>query len=379
MPVTAKTDDGRSQSVPHAHAGNRGGTAEPRALNLFEGIRFVLIEDEAFFVYAKMTRYFITGGLGFLGQYIVKAIHDHDPGAELRVLVRTQRKTFLGIEALERVRWVRGDLLQPETYADSLRGVDVVVHNAAKVSFRKAEAEAIIRSNVNGTRLLAEAARAADCPNLVFVSSISSVGFNPNGLTDETMYPDLETKRRTDAYGYSKLVSETELKRMTNDMRVVILNPSVILGPGSDRIDMAIRAVKLLPVMPMLQYVNSFVDVRDAARAVLLALTRGGNGERYIVTAWNEDMVEFTRTVLRLADKKTRILPLTGRGVKLMDAFLWALDAVKLNPGIRRLTEINVDKACSSEKIRREMGWEPTLTLEQSIKDTFSVRERLEN
>jgi nucleoside-diphosphate-sugar epimerase len=166
---------------------------------------------------------------------------------------------------------------------------------------------------------------------------------------------------------------------MTNDMRVVILNPSVILGPGSDRIDMAIRAVKLLPVMPMLQYVNSFVDVRDAARAVLLALTRGGNGERYIVTAWNEDMVEFTRTVLRLADKKTRILPLTGRGVKLMDAFLWALDAVKLNPGIRRLTEINVDKACSSEKIRREMGWEPTLTLEQSIKDTFSVRERLEN
>jgi nucleoside-diphosphate-sugar epimerase len=320
-----------------------------------------------------MTTYFITGGLGFLGQYIVKAIHDHDPGAELRVLVRTQRKTFLGIESLDRMQWVRGDLLQPETYAKSLRGVDVVVHNAAMVSFRKSEAEAVVRSNVNGTRNLAEAARAADCPNFVFVSSISSVGFNPHGLTDETMYPDLETKRRTDAYGYSKLVSEAELKGMTGDMRVVILNPSVILGPGSDRVEMAMRAAKILPVIPMLQYVNSFVDVRDAAQAVVLALTRGGNGERYIVTAWNEGMVEFTRTVLRLAGRKAWVVPLSGRGVKVMDVFLWALDLVKLNPGIRRLSEVNVDKACSSEKIRREMGWEPTLTLEQSIRDSFPV------
>lgn len=320
-----------------------------------------------------MTTYFITGGLGFLGQYIVKAIHDHDPGAELRVLVRTQRKTFLGIESLERVRWVHGDLLQPGTYADSLRGADVVVHNAAMVSFRKSEAEAVVRSNVTGTRNLAEAARAADCPNFVFVSSISSVGFNPNGLTDETMYPDLETKRRTDAYGYSKLVSEAELRGMTGDMRVVILNPSVILGPGSDRVDMAMRAAKILPVIPMLGYVNSFVDVRDVARAVVLALTRGGNGERYIVTAWNEGMVEFTRTVLRLAGRRAWVVPLAGQGVKVMDLFLWALDLVKLNPGIRRLSEVNVDKACSSEKIRREMGWEPSISLEQSIRDSFSV------
>lgn len=318
-----------------------------------------------------MTRYFITGGLGFLGQYIVKAIHEHEPEAELSVLVRTQRETHLGIESLDRIQWVHGDLLQPETYADSLSGVDVVVHNAAMVSFRKSEAEAIIRSNVNGTRSLVEAARAADCPNFVFVSSISSIGFNPDGLTDETIYPDLETKRRTDAYGYSKLVTETELKEQTNEMRVVILNPSVVLGPGSDRVDMAMRAARVLPVIPMLGYVNSFVDVRDVAQAVVLALSRGRNGERYIVTAWNEGMVEFTRTVLLLAGSRAWVVPLSGRGVKIMDVFLWALDRVKLNPGIRRLSEVNVDKVCSSEKIRREMDWEPSISMEQSIRDSF--------
>ena len=318
-----------------------------------------------------MTTYFITGGLGFLGQYIVKAIHDHEPGAELRVLVRTQRKTFLGIEKLHRVQWVHGELLRPETYAESLHGLDVVIHNAAMVSFRKSEAEAIIRSNVNGTRNLLEAARAAGCPNFIFISSISAVGLNPGGLIDETFYPDLDDKRRTDAYGYSKLVSEAELKQIKDGMRVVILNPSVILGPGSERVDMVMRAVKFLPVIPMLQYVNSFVDVRDVAQAVVLALTEGRSGERYIVTAWNEGMVEFTRSVLQLGSRKARIIPLSGLSMKVMDAFLWLLDVLKFNPGIRRLSEMNVDKACSSEKIRREMGWEPTLTLEQSIKDSL--------
>ena len=319
-----------------------------------------------------MTTYFITGGFGFLGQYIVKAIRDHEPEAELRVLVRTERKTFLGIESLERVRWVRGDLHQPETYAEHLRGVDAVVHSAAVVSFRKSEAETIIESNVIGTRELAKAARAAGCPNFIFVSSISAVGWNPPRLTDETMIPDLETKRQTDAYGYSKLVSENELKQMTDAMRVVILNPSVILGPGSERVNMVMRAVRLMPVIPMLEYVNSFVDVRDVANAVVLALTKGRSGERYIVTAWNVGMLEFTRTLLRLARKKAWLVPLRGASVNLMDGFLRLLDVVKLNPGIRRLSEMNVDKACSSQKIRTEMDWEPSMTMEQSIKDSVN-------
>ena len=91
-------------------------------------------------------------------------------------MVRTQRKTFLGIESLPGVRWVRGDLLRPETYAEHLRGVDAVIHNAAMVSFRKSDADAIIRANVDGTHNLIQAARAAGCPNFIFISSISALG-----------------------------------------------------------------------------------------------------------------------------------------------------------------------------------------------------------
>ena len=309
-----------------------------------------------------MSIYFITGGFGFLGQYIVKALHEHDPDAELRVLGRTQRTTLLGVENLERVRWIQGSLSQPETYAHELEGVDAVIHNAALVSFRKSDAEKIMKANVTGTRALSQAALKAGCKNFIFISSISAVGFNPDGITDEAMLPDMEYKRENDMYGFSKRTSEVELQELTDRMRIVTLNPSVILGPGSERIEAVFGMARFLPVLPMLSYINSFVDVRDVAQSVILALTKGHSGERYIITAHNAEMLEFVRTALKAAGKNPPIFPVSGSGVRLLDAILWVMDLLKLNPGIRRPSDMVVDKALSYEKIRREMGWEPSFS-----------------
>ena len=317
-----------------------------------------------------MTIYFITGGFGFLGQYIVKAIHEHNPEAELRVLGRTRRRTLLGVEDLENVRWVQGDLTEPETFETELQDVDTVIHNAALVSFRRSDADAIFQSNVVGTRNLAQAALDAGCKNFIFISSISAIGFNQDGITDESHLPDMEYKREHDMYGYSKRTSEIELLELADKMRIITLNPSVVLGPGSDRIEAVYRMARYLPILPMLSYVNSFVDVRDVARAVVLALTEGRSGERYIVTAHNMDMKTFAREALKAAGKKPLLIPVSGAGVRLLDAVLWIMDLLKLNPGIRRPSEMVVDKVLSWEKIRREMGWEPQFTLEQSIADS---------
>lgn len=318
----------------------------------------------------KMMIYFITGGFGFLGQYIVQALHAHDPDAELRVLGRTQRRTLLGVENLENVRWIQGDLSEPESFRAELEGVDEIIHNAALVSFRKSDADAIYQANVIGTRNLAQAALDMGCKNFIFISSISAIVFNPDGITDEHMLPDLEYKREHDMYGYSKRISEIELMKLTDKMRVIMLNPSVVLGPGSDRIEAVFRMARYLPVLPMLSYINSFVDVRDVAQAVVLALTKGRNGERYIVTAHNVDMLTFTRATLNAAGKNPILFPVSGPGVRALDAILWIMDLLRLNPGIRRPSEMAVDKALSWEKIQREMGWEPQYALEQSIADS---------
>ena len=317
-----------------------------------------------------MSTYFITGGYGFLGQYIVQAVHDYDAAGELRVLIRSQRKTRLNLENLDRITWTRGELTKPETFADQLKGVDTVIHSAAMVSFKPADRQKVFDANVVGTRSIAQAARAAGCKNFVFVSSFSAVEFRPPLVTDESFVPDLAYKERHDIYGYTKRLSELELMEMAGDMRVVILNPTVILGPGSERVDAAMNALRKTPIVPMMDYINAFVDVRDVARAIALAITKGRSGERYLVSAHNARMVEFTRAIVKYMGQRKTVFTLSPAGVQIADGLVALLDLAGLNPGVRRPGLINIDKPCSSEKIRTEMGWSPAYSLDQSIKDS---------
>ena len=317
-----------------------------------------------------MTVYFLTGGYGFLGQYIVQAVHDYDLQGELRVLIRSQRKTRLNLDKLDRITWSRGELTDPASFAEHLKGVDTVIHSAAMVSFRPADRQKVYDANVVGTHNIATAAREAGVKNFIFVSSISAVEFRPPQTTDETFIPDLAYKEKYDIYGYTKRLSEIELQGMANDMRVIILNPSVILGPGSERVEQAMNAVRKAPIVPMMDYINAFVDVRDVARAITLAITKGRSGERYLVSSHNERMVEFTRTIIKYMGQQKRVFALSPFGVKIADWLVALLDVLHLNPGIRRPGQINVDKPCSNEKIHKEMGWSPTYSLDQSIKDS---------
>jgi len=324
---------------------------------------------------AARRRYFITGGFGFLGQYIVQAIHDHDPKGELRVLVRTPRRTYLPVRSLERVRLISGELSKPESYAAELQDVETVIHNAALVSFKQSDRQALYRSNVLGTRLLAQAAAAQGCKRFILISSISAIGRRPGQLADETLLPDLEEKQAHDPYGYSKRMSEIEALRYANQMQVVILNPSVIIGPGSERVTRIAHWLRLLPVAPMISTLNSFVDVRDAARSVALALDAGRSGERYIVTSENVDMVTFTRQALQAMGSRAKVVHLPDGLVRLGDGLVGLLDLLHINPGVRRISDLNVDKAYSTQKIRDEMGWAPNYTLEQSLADTLAKAE----
>jgi dihydroflavonol-4-reductase len=315
--------------------------------------------------------YFISGGFGFLGQHIVKAVHDHDPRSDLRVLVRTPRRTLLGIESMPGVRLLSGDLGRPETFTGGMDGVDTVIHSAALVSFKRGDQESMRRSNIVGTENLLRAALDHRCRTFVFISSISAIGRQPGRLSDETMIPDPEEKRRIDFYGYSKLVGERALQAQADRMRIIILNPSVLLGPGSRLMERIASWLRWIPCVPMLTTLNSFVDVRDAAHAVVLALTGGQSGERYIVSTTNVDMLEFARTALAVMGRKAPVFPVPGGLLALGDALVRLLDALRLNPGVRRLRDINVDKACTTDKIRRQMGWQPAFSLEQSLRDTF--------
>lgn len=322
-----------------------------------------------------MTTYFTTGGFGFLGQHIVKAIHAHDVHSDLRVLIRTPRSTALGTESLERVHLVRGELTRPETFAAELAGVESVIHDAALVLFRPTDADVLYQSNVVGTRHLLEAALAHGCKNFIYISSISTLVRRDGQVTDETLLPDLEDQRWRDPYGYTKRLGEIEVQTRADKMRGIILNPSVMIGPGDRRIEPGLGYWSwlrwLLPGVPMIPTRNSLVDVRDVARAAVLALSYGQSSERYIVASFSMDMRTFARAALRASGWLRPVFVVLPVAIRLADGILALLTRLYLNPGMRSLAAINVDKVYSTERIQRVLGWVPAYSLEQPLRDTL--------
>ena len=312
---------------------------------------------------------FITGSTGFLGQHLAAALAEHFPTAELRLLVRRPRAPWLPPALSGRVRLVEGDLAAPETYATALAGVGTVVHSAALISFRPEQRAEVYRTNVAGTRALVEAAAAAGCETFLHLSSISAIGRCPPALANETLYPTPEALAR-DPYGGSKLAAEREVLRYADRLRVTLLNPSVIIGPGSRLWARAMRWLRRAPALPMLTTRNSFVDARDVARAALLALNAPRSGERYIVTGANVSMLDFAQLLLRVLGSRAPVFPVPGALLRAGDAAIDLLDALRLNPGLRRPSALNVDKVYSIAKIQRDLGWTPAYSLEQSLRDT---------
>jgi dihydroflavonol-4-reductase len=316
--------------------------------------------------------YLVTGGCGFLGQFIVKAIYNHNPHAQIRVLDLNPRNTLLNIESIPGVEIYAGDLRQTSSFIPALIGVETVIHSAGLISFKRGDDETLRQVNITGMENLLNAAVAQKCQNFVYISSISAIGQQPNHLSEESMVPDLEIKRQADPYGYSKLRGEFLLREKSDQIRSIILNPSVIVGPGSHRIAKTIHSLRWIPLCPTITTLNSFVDVRDVAEAVVLALENGRSGERYIVTTENVNMLSFMKMMMTFMGKKVPVFPVPKALLTLFDWAVWLLDGLRMNPGLKQSKGFNVDKAYSTQKINGELGWQPKYSVEQSLHEAIS-------
>ena len=171
-----------------------------------------------------MNTLFVTGATGFVGRRLLPLLGEF---ARVVCLARTPPGTA---QSPRNVEWVRGDLGDPAGLVAALRGVDTVVHLAALTG--KAKAEQYTHVNVNGTRALLDAARAAGVPHFLHVSSVA-VKF-----PDKTGYP----------YGVSKETAEALVRE--SGLRHTIVRPAIILGAGSP-VWKGVAPMLKLPVMPM--------------------------------------------------------------------------------------------------------------------------------
>jgi nucleoside-diphosphate-sugar epimerase len=187
-----------------------------------------------------MARVFLTGASGFLGRKVSSTLVRR--GHDVTSLVR-HSGAVAGA--------VIGDLCAPSTYEAALAGVDVVVHLAA-ITGRAQDAD-YTRVNVDGTRILVEAARQAGIPRFLFCSTIA------------VSFPDI----RHYPYARSKVAGEDLVRQ--SGLRTTTIRPTILAGPGSPVLS-KLAALARLPVVPAFGGGHAWVQpilVDDAAELIV--------------------------------------------------------------------------------------------------------------
>jgi dihydroflavonol-4-reductase len=278
---------------------------------------------------------------------------------------------------------IKGSITSPDDVAQAVKGVGEIYHLAGRVSRSLDDAHLMYSIHVDGTRLLCQAARSEGVRSIVLASSSGTIAVAENGemMADEEWPRPVDIISRWPYYA-SKLYQErAALEHFSGkNHRLVIVNPSLLLGPGDDRLsstrvilDFLGRKIMSVPAGGL-----NFVDARDAARAFIAAMREGGHGEHYLLGSVNWTFEEFFARLSRLTKVAGPRLALPSKlasvGARGLNALYrkWKL-ASPVEP-----TEIEMAGYFwyfDSSKAKRDLGFEPRDPSETLLDTVSYVRE----
>ncbi len=313
---------------------------------------------------------FLTGATGFLGSHVARVLAEQ--GADLRLLVRST-SNLKNLESLK-AETVTGDLRDPASLEKAMSGCDTVFHVAADYRLWVTDPNEMYRSNVEGTRAILEAARKNGIKNVVYTSSVATIGFTGNGHPANEDSP-VSLSHMIGHYKRSKFMAEQiALEAGRSGMRVVTVNPTTPIGEQDIKPTPTGRIVVDFLKRKFPAYVETglnLVDVRECARGHVAALEKGRSGERYILGGEN-------LTLKQILDKLAQLTGLPSPKVKLPYVFAYAAGAVdetitgRLLHGEPRATieTVRMGKKkmwASSAKAERELGWR-TIPVDEALR-----------
>jgi dihydroflavonol-4-reductase len=302
----------------------------------------------------------VTGASGFVGSAVVR--HLLQAGRQVRVLVRptSARINFAGLP----VEAVEGDLRDPGALARAVAGVQFVFHVAADYRLWARNPQDIVRTNVEGTRNVMNAALTAGVERIVYTSSVATLKSRLDGkASDETLRLDPESA--VGAYKYSKVVAERMVDAMVaeHNLPAVIVNPSTPIGPRDVRPTPTGRIIVEATAGRMPAYVDTglnLVHVDDVAAGHLAALEKGRRGERYILGGHDVLLGDMLREIARQVGRAPPRLRLPRR---LIFPIAYAAEAIAFFSGREPFvttTGLRLAKDhmfFTSAKAERELGY----------------------
>jgi dihydroflavonol-4-reductase len=251
-----------------------------------------------------MKRFLVTGATGFLGRHVVEQLFGQPDDTLVRILCRAKNPWTTS----PRVEIVYGDILDVAVVERAVRNVDGIFHLAGLVTRDREKAGLLFDTHLRGTRNLCESALRQGSTRIVLSSSSGTIAASrvPHIHNEES--PFINEIAANWPYYLSKIYQEKmALSYHENSgLPIIILSPSLILGPGDDRmsstgdVDMFLKR----QVPNVSSGGLNFVDVRDAAGCIIRAMEAGTPGRRYLIGGHNMTVKDFFALLERLSGVK---------------------------------------------------------------------------
>ncbi|HEX4308668.1 MAG TPA: hopanoid-associated sugar epimerase [Acidobacteriaceae bacterium] len=261
---------------------------------------------------------FLTGATGFVGGHVARELASR--GAELRLLTRRTsnlanlESLIPGASTISDAETVIGDLLQPDSLRNAIRGCDAVMHVAADYRLWVRDPDTMYRANVEGTRALLRLAREENVSRFVYTSSVATMGFKCDGtIVDENTPVTID--EMVGHYKRSKFLAEqVAIEAAHAGQSVILLNPTTPIGAADLKPTPTGRIIVDFLNRKFPAYVDTglnLVDVAEVARTHADALNpaTGHPGERYILGGEN-------LTLKQILDKMSAITSLPSPTMK---------------------------------------------------------------
>ena len=311
----------------------------------------------------------ITGATGFVGGALVKRLAG-ECMAKCAVAVRS-----LDVALPEGVQPVLvGNLMSTTDWLTALKGVDAVVHCAARVHVMRDEvgdpSEVYRQVNVQGTLNLARQAAQAGVRRFVFVSSIKVNGevtlLGRPFKADDAPAPE-------DAYGLSKVEAEAGLLQMAQEkgMEVVIIRPPLVYGPGAKgNFSSLLRWVArgfLLPLGAVTANRRSLVGLDNLVDLILTCLQHPKAANQTFLVSDGEDLstTELLQRMGKAMNRPARLLPVP---VSLLAFAARLLGKKAVAQRLLGSLQVDISKTCEL------LDWRPPVSVDEGLRRAAQQR-----
>lgn len=310
----------------------------------------------------------VTGANGFLATNAIAELLGSGYG--VRGVLR-RKEAFIG-DAAPALELLEGSFTDKDFIQEAVQGCDYIVHIAAMTG-QTGRYEDYRKVNVEATLQLARAGIEAGVKRMVYVSSANAFAYGsaeePGDETKPTRPPFTESM-----YALSKAEAQNELRRYTDRIEIITVNPTFMLGPMDDRpssgrIIMMGYGKRIMAAPPG---GKNFVHVGDVSKGIVAALTKGHNGEAYLLSGENMDYHTFYSALSRISGKKMSLIRVPAwllLGVGYICSGLYNI-GIKTDATLPNMKLLCIHNYYTNEKARRELGLTFRST-EEAVRDAL--------